>query len=198
MADQVVEAGVERAEILDPLDQPPAGFGEAVLMVDPVLAWHFGSGLELAGPTQDVAGLLRTEEVAHDQVAVARHAGTFLLRGFTLGGGGGWFEHGAHAISSGSRACAFATSSGKSISVQGRPLMSSKPNRAGVAASPGLPVSVGLPASFRLLAMIMSRMGSSYSMARRPLATYASARSASSAAVAAEKRKNPTDSPCQS
>src|SRR5580693_6173920 len=156
MADQVVEAGVERAEILDPLDQAPAGFGEAVLVVDPVPAWDFGSGLELAGPAQDVAGLVRTEEVAHDQVAVARHAGTFLLRGFAAGGGHGWFEHGAHATSSGSRACAFATSSGKSISVQGRPLMSSKPKWAWFAAS------------FRLLAMIMSRMGSSYSMARRP------------------------------
>ena len=39
MADHAVEAGVERAEIFDPLDQPAARVRQAFFVIDPVPAW---------------------------------------------------------------------------------------------------------------------------------------------------------------
>ncbi len=69
-------------------------------------------------------------------------------------------------------------SSMKSISVQGRPVMSSYPNTGGADAS----------------ARMSARMGSSYSRLRSRR-TMARVRPARLAAASEEKRKKPTDSP---
>src|ERR1041384_2297351 len=116
MADQAGEAVVGRAGNLHPLDQATTGLRKAVLMVDPVSTGYLGSGLELAGPTQYLAGLLRTEEVAHHEVAVTLHLSAFLGRGLA-GSSGQARRRDVHPTSSESNARAFTTSSGKSISV---------------------------------------------------------------------------------
>jgi len=107
-------------------------------------------------------GLVRRDasERAHVYRArLAREATESQLVGDLLGGWLAirttWWQgfRPAHCNSSGSRARAFTTSSGKSISVHGRPLISSNPKRSAA------------------LARIMSRIGSSYSIIRRPPAT---------------------------
>src|SRR6476619_3581605 len=121
--------------------------------------WHRDDFLR---PTHDLCCLGRIEEAACDQESIAfetrevRH-----LHGAGGGkvhqGGGGVVSLGMnvrHAIKLGKTALrAFSASSRKSISIQGRPLMSSNPKSRGP------------------LAKIISRISSSYSMSRRPWVT---------------------------
>src|SRR5215475_3908936 len=119
--------------------------------------WHRDDFLR---PTHDLCCLGRIEEAACDQESIAfetrevRH----LRGGKVHQGSGGVVSLGRrdvrHAIKLGKTPFrAFSASSRKSISIQGRPLMSSNPKSRGP------------------LAKIISRISSSYSMSRRPWVT---------------------------
>ena len=161
MPNNVVEGGMEGAEVFDALDDAAARLGEAVLVIDHVPAREFRGVGEFFGPAEQIVGFCAIEEITHDEEAVAVHGVEFGLKGQAqeAWAGGCCLKSRAHAANSGRRDMALCTSSAKSISVQGRPVTSSKPNR------------LALAPEFGALLRIMSRIGSSYSICRRPEAT---------------------------
>jgi hypothetical protein len=132
---QGVEPGMERTEILDPLNEPAPGLDQAVLVVNHLAPRHFRRGGDFLGPLIQLATRGRLEEAAHH-----KEAGTLEFSQL------GRCRLPAHAMSSGSTVLsARRKSSAKSISIQGSPVTSSKPR------------------PFPPRASTMSRIGSSYS-----------------------------------
>src|SRR5215510_9016526 len=151
------------AEVFDPLNKPQTRRSQTVLVIDHMPTGHLWHRDDFLRPTHDLRCLGRIEEAACDQESIAfetrevRH-----LHGAVGGkvpqGSGGVVSLGRrdvrHAIKLGKTPLrAFSASSRKSISIQGRPLMSSNPKSRGP------------------LAKIISRISSSYSMSRRPWVT---------------------------
>src|SRR5215510_1437328 len=125
---------MERAHIFDALHDPSPRLGQAVLVIDHVTSREFWCHGDLLGPAPEFGALGRFEEAADDEEAGPIEFHQLFGRGAP-----------AHAIRFGSTAAsARCTSSGKSISIHGKPLMSSKPK---------------------------SRIGSSYSRSVRPAMT---------------------------
>ena len=106
---------MERAKILDALHDTLAGKHEAVLVIDHLPPRHFRFRGDLIGPARDIRESLWLEEAARHQEAIPLEGGQFSESGA-----------GSHASSCGTTTRrAVSTSTGKSISIQGRPLMSS-------------------------------------------------------------------------
>src|SRR4051794_4373126 len=113
-----IEAGIERAHILDALHDPSPGLGQAALEIDHRASREFWCGGDLLRPASEVGTPGRFEEAADEEEAGETKSPQLFGRG-PIG----------HAIRFGSTAVsARCTSSGKSISIHGRSLMSSKPN----------------------------------------------------------------------
>ena len=137
--DEAVIGSVERTEILDALDELDARIVPGRLVIDPMTAGELRRLHELPGPAVDGFPLGAAEQAAEDEVPVAREIGQ--LRAGQLGAaalGAGRVGAAAKKVAHATRApnlaslrCgriaarAWATSVGKSISVHGRPVMSS-------------------------------------------------------------------------
>src|SRR5215471_384260 len=134
---------MERAHILDALHDPSPGLGHTVLVINHVASGKFWCRGDLLCPAAELGALGPSEEAADDEEAGVIESRQLFGRGPT-----------AHAIRFGSTtASARCTSSGKSISIHGRSLMSSKPK------------------SRASCARTISRIGSSYSRSIRPAMT---------------------------
>src|SRR5437868_1888318 len=66
-----IEAGIERAHILDALHDPSPGLGQAVLVIDHVASGEFRCGGDLLRPASEGGTLGRFEEAADDEEAGA-------------------------------------------------------------------------------------------------------------------------------
>src|ERR1043165_5310333 len=138
-----IQSGIERAHILDALHDPSPGLGQAVLVIDHVPSGEFWCPGDLLRPASEVGTLGGVEEAADNEEAGAIEFRQLFGR-----------RPMAHAIRFGSTTIsARCASSGKSISIHGRSLMSSKPK------------------SRPPCARTISRIGSSYSRWVRPAST---------------------------